>query len=449
MKRTLLEKYDVAAPRYTSYPTVPYWDETPVKMMEWLRHVQVAANGNISLYIHLPFCENLCTYCGCSKRITKNHKVERPYIEALLQEWQIYVDALPFKPTISEIHLGGGTPTFFDPEHLRRLFVGILQHAKVADNYEFSFEAHPNNTTFDHLHTLHQLGFNRVSIGVQDFDNRILTTINRQQTVEDVERVTEEARSLGYASINYDLVYGLPFQTNDNIKQNIKYIKKLKPDRIAFYSYAHVPWKSPSQRAYSEADLPMGAAKRGLYELGERLLTSLGYVSIGMDHFALATDELAESLQRGTLHRNFMGYTPRYTSLLIGLGASAIGDSWTAFAQNEKNIEIYQDRVANGELPIIKGHILSQEDKILRKHILNLMCRYRTDWSKPELFHPSIYTGLKHTKALEEDGLVNIQPTSIEITDFGKPFVRNICMALDTHYWRRQNEEHQVFSKVV
>lgn len=447
MNRELLEKYDVPAPRYTSYPTVPFWDKEPPKMMDWLSHAQAALGyePEISLYIHLPFCENLCTYCGCSKRITKNHNVERPYIESLLQEWQLYIDAFPFKPIIKEIHLGGGTPTFFDPEHLRKLFVGLLKHAKVAPDYQFSFEAHPHNTTKDHLHTLHQLGFNRISVGVQDFDDEILKVINRKQTAEEVIRVTEDARALGYTSINYDLIYGLPLQTRNQIIQTVKKVKELKPDRIAFYGYAHVPWKNPSQRAYSEKDLPMGAAKRSLYELGSRLFQKIGYETIAMDHFALPTDELAIASKNKTLHRNFMGYTSRYTRLMIGLGASSISDSWTSFVQNEKKIEHYQAAVAAGELPIIKGHILSEEDQIIRKHILNLMCHYETQLDQ---LNPSILRGLERMKLLERDEIVEIHNDKIKITEEGKPFVRNICMALDTHYATKQSAK-PMFSKVA
>ncbi|NJK82882.1 MAG: oxygen-independent coproporphyrinogen III oxidase [Saprospiraceae bacterium] len=448
MRRELLEKYDVPAPRYTSYPTVPHWNSQAPAMVQWLQQTQLAlgVSPEISLYIHLPFCENLCTYCGCSKRITKNHKVERPYVESLLQEWQLYLDAFPFKPSIKEIHLGGGTPTFFEPEHLRKLFVGLLRGAKVAQDYQFSFEAHPNNTTYEHLHTLHQLGFNRISIGVQDFDDYILKTINRLQTTEDVIRVTEQARKLGYSSINYDLVYGLPFQTRKQIMHTIRKVKELQPDRIAFYSYAHVPWVSPSQRAYSEKDIPVGATKRSLYELGSRLLSQIGYSSIGMDHFALPSDELFTALKNNTLHRNFMGYTSRYTRLMIGLGASSISDSWTAFVQNEKNVEAYQAAVARGELPIIKGHLLSSEDQMIRQHILNLMCRYSTSWKKSS---PILQSGIERLRPLAEDNMVEIGNNYIEVLDDGKPFIRNICMALDDYVANQHQRRENIFSQAI
>ena len=347
MDTRLLEKYNVPVPRSTSYPTVPYWDQAQVSADDWREKIQAAyqRQAGISLYIHLPFCENLCTYCGCNKRITKNHAVESPYIAAVLQEWQLYLEALPAQPLIREIHLGGGTPTFFQPEQLDRLLSGILEKSEVAENAVFGFEAHPESTSFEHLNTLYKWGFRRLSIGVQDFDPYILQLINRRQSMESIERVTAQARELGYTSLNYDLIFGLPTQTTGHISRTMEHLAQLRPDRIAFYSYAHVPWIKPSQRAYSESDLPVGPDKRRLYELGRRLLEDQGYAEIGMDHFALRHDDLYEAMQAGTLHRNFMGYTPFYTELAIGLGVSSISDAWDAYVQNEKEVEAYQQRV--------------------------------------------------------------------------------------------------------
>jgi oxygen-independent coproporphyrinogen-3 oxidase len=450
MRSDLLKKYNTQAPRYTSYPTVPYWDKSPPSEKAWIENVQTAfsKNNEISLYIHLPFCERLCTYCGCNKRITKNHQVEEPYVNSLLKEWQLYLDILPSKPIIKEIHLGGGTPTFFQADQLKRLINGILNKAEVAENHEFSFEVHPNSTTTEHLETLFELGFRRISIGVQDFADHILEIINRQQTTEDVERVTKVARAIGYTSINYDIIFGLPLQTQQNIIDNIEKIKELRPDRIAFYSYAHVPWIKPSQRAYSEADLPLGDEKRALYELGRNLLEEAGYIEIGMDHFALPSDNLYIAMENKTLHRNFMGYTPFRTELMIGLGASSISDSWGAFIQNEKKIEDYQEIVDSGKIPIIRGHLLSDEDLILRAHILNIMCHFETDWSSFDLYHPVLNDGLKRLKALKNDGLLNLYPFCLKVSDAGRPFIRNICMALDARLWK-EKPKSQLFSQAV
>lgn len=446
----LLKKYNVPVPRYTSYPTVPYWQQTPPTTQDWLHEVinTFQQDDEISLYIHLPFCEKLCTYCGCNKRITKNHKVEKPYIDTLLKEWQLYLEVLPHTPKIKEIHLGGGTPTFFTPQNLHYLLHGLLANVKLADTYEFSFEVHPSSTSIAHLQTLYDLGFRRVSIGVQDFDPHILTIINRPQTYEQVVNVTEAARSIGYTSVNYDLIFGLPTQTKAHIINTINKVSTLKPDRIAFYSYAHIPWVSPGQRAYSEKDLPTDSEKRALYELGRTLLEENGYREIGMDHFALETDELYQAMQRHEMHRNFMGYTAQHTQLMIGLGASAISDAWSGFVQNIKKVEDYAAAVNRGEFPFYRGHILDQEDKIIRRHITNIMCHSETSWLDSHTQCGAIYEGIDRMLELEVDGLVRFEPFKMTVTEKGRPFLRNICTALDARLWRNKPQT-RLFSMAV
>ncbi len=454
MSVNLLDKYNVPAPRYTSYPTVPYWQKEPPDERTWIAAVQEAFEHSkeLSLYIHLPFCERLCTYCGCNKRITRNHAVEGPYVDALLQEWELYLRILPAKPVVREIHLGGGTPTFFAPAQLQRLLRGILDTVSVSDRYEFGFEAHPNSTTAEHLHVLYDLGFRRLSIGVQDLDPDILALINRVQTTEQLAQLTNLARQIGYTSINYDLIFGLPRQQPHHIRRNVEWVRTWRPERLAFYSYAHVPWIKPSQRAYSEDDLPKGKAKRALYELGRQLLEEAGYAEIGMDHFALPTDSLYRAMERGTLHRNFMGYTPIYTSLTIGLGTSAISDTWTAFMQNEKRVEDWQRRVRAGRFAIMRGHLLSWDDLVLRRHILNLMCHMETSWHDRTDQNVALFAGLARVEELISDGLVRIEETStggrLVVTPKGRPFLRNVCLALDAHYWRHQ-PQGQLFSQVI
>jgi oxygen-independent coproporphyrinogen-3 oxidase len=447
---SLFEKYDVPAPRYTSYPTVPYWAEESPNATEWLSHLGASfgQDRRMSLYIHLPFCEQLCTYCGCNKHITRNHAVEQPYVEAILAEWRLYRAQMPAPPLLRELHLGGGTPTFFHPDNLRRLVEGILAEAEVAEDAAFSFEAHPNGTNPEHLRTLHALGFRRISIGVQDFDEGILQLIHRFQSAEQVERLTETARAIGYASVNYDLIFGLPRQNKTHILQTMAEIRRLRPDRIAFYSYAHVPWLKNGQRAYDERDLPAAAEKRALYETGRSLLEAEGYADVGLDHFALPGDGLHQAAQNGTMHRNFMGYTELYTPLSIGLGASAIGDLGSAFMQNEKNVAAYQESVLNGQLPLLRGHYLSPEDRCLRQHILNLMCRYRTDWQDPAHQTPALEDALDRLGDLERDGLLRRSPNAVEVTPIGKAFLRNICLAFDAHYWAKM-PHGRVFSQAV
>lgn len=447
----LLRKYDIPSPRYTSYPTVPYWSDTPCDT-EWktsvARTFRNSGDEGVSLYIHLPYCESLCTYCGCNKRITINHAVERPYINAVLEEWQMYGEVLGEGIPISEVHLGGGTPTFFSPAHLKLLMDGLLKGHRVMKNRAFSFEAHPANTTPEHLETLYDCGFERLSLGIQDFDPRIQRAINRQQTWEQVRDVVSEAREIGYTSINFDLIYGLPFQTPESIRKSISMALELRPERIAFYSYAHVPWKHKGQRRYDESDLPSDAGKRQLYETGRRLFLENGYEEIGMDHFALPGDELLEAMHAGRLHRNFMGYTPRHTRLLIGLGTSAISDSTDILVQNAKTVEEYLDRIRSREIPVFRGHVLSDTDKVVRKHILSLMTRYATDWDPSGPGADILQGGIARLADCVDDGLAEVSASSIRVTEKGQPFVRIIAMALDARLHAAKSTEPQ-FSRSI
>jgi len=444
----LIQKYHVPAPRYTSYPTVPYWDTEPPAISDWIKSVQLSfkqsnSTDGISLYVHLPFCESLCTYCGCNTRITKNHRVEEPYINAVLKEWAMYCEVLDGKPLIKEIHLGGGTPTFFSHQNLYKLITGLLERADVHPNAEFSFEAHPNNTTGEHLQTLYDLGFRRLSLGIQDFDRKVQFVINRMQSFEQVKSVTDQARKIGYSSINFDLIYGLPLQTVTGLEETIKKVITLLPDRVAYYSYAHVPWVKPGQRRYTEEHLPIPEVKQKLYELGRAMLTKAGYEEIGMDHFALRSDSLYQAEQSGKLHRNFMGYSHHYTQLMISLGVSSISDTWLAFAQNVKKVEDYLELVNNEVFPIFKGHILSPDDLIIRKHILNLMCKGTTTWSSDE--GEVWFEGIQRVEELVTDGLAEIAGNSLTVTPAGKRFLRNICMAFDTRLYANQSTA-QLFS---
>lgn len=446
----LVRKYNVPGPRYTSYPTVPYWSRTP-STQGWLGHAKRAfdrCNGSegISLYVHLPYCESLCTYCGCNTRITVNHAVEGPYIDSVLAEWRIYRATFGEAPRIRELHLGGGTPTFFAPAQLKRLVEGLLDRCTVAPDVEMGFEGHPNNTTREHLDTLYALGFRRVSYGIQDFDERVQHIINRVQPFERVAQAFADARAAGFTGINADLVFGLPFQTPESMERTIALTNRLRPDRIAFYSYAHVPWIKPGQRRFTEADLPADAEKRTLYELGKRRFEEAGYLEIGMDHFALPHDALSIAMERGTLHRNFMGYTPVRTGLMIGLGVSAIGDAWTCFAQNLKTVEQYQDAVNSGTLPMLRGHVLTDDDLHVRRAILDVMCRFSTDlagigWDADDVE--------AHFFDLAADGLVEQEGTRIHVTRKGRPFVRNVCMAFDPDLGRERDGDRPRFSMTV
>ncbi|MEZ2416105.1 oxygen-independent coproporphyrinogen III oxidase [Muriicola sp. E247] len=450
----LIQKYNVQGPRYTSYPTVPYWDISTFSGKAWKETLKKSFKESnnkdgISLYLHLPFCESMCTFCGCHKRITKRHEVEVPYIESVLKEWKLYCDLFEDKPKIKELHLGGGTPTFFSPQHLEMLLEGIFRHAEIADEHEFSFEGHPNNTTREHLQTLYDLGFRRVSFGVQDYSDKVQRAIHRVQPFENVKNVTEWSREIGYTSVGHDLIFGLPHQRMEDIEETISKTKELLPDRLAFYSYAHVPWiKGLGQRGFKDEDLPTPSEKRQQYEYGKKLLTEAGYFEIGMDHFALKSDSLYKSFETQKLHRNFMGYTSSRTQLMIGLGASSISDSWYSFAQNVKSIEEYQHLVENDIIPIYRGHILTEEDLVIRRHILNLMCRLQTSWEDPSLKFNELDLVLGHLKEMEIDGLINTNYNQLSVTEAGRPFVRNVCMAFDL-LMHRKAPEKRVFSMTI
>jgi oxygen-independent coproporphyrinogen-3 oxidase len=436
----LLQKYNIPGPRYTSYPTVPYWDPAIPTETQWKESVKFGFDASqqgdgISIYIHLPYCESLCTYCGCNTRITVNHAVESPYIIALLKEWAMYLELFEETPRIREIHLGGGTPTFFSPKHLTELMEGIVSSSHLCRDAEFSFEAHPNNTSLEHLKALYAMGFRRLSLGIQDFDPIVQRTVNRVQSFEKVKEVTEQAREIGYTSINYDLIYGLPKQTLSSILNTIRLVNVLRPDRIAFYSYAHIPWIKPGQRKFTELDLPLNEEKQQLYEEGRKELKTAGYEEIGMDHFALPADSLYKATLNNTLHRNFMGYTHRYTPLLIGLGVSSISDTEQGYGQNEKTIEAYLGKINSGKFPIIKGHFHTSSDSILRKHILNIICKLETSWSEADEQCIEVYQAVERLKVMEEDGLIEITPFHLLVKPTGKPFLRNICMAFDARLW--------------
>lgn len=451
---SLIQKYNIAGPRYTSYPTVPFWDEKGINYNDWEKTViksfnESNADEGISIYIHLPFCESLCTFCGCHKRITKQHGVEEPYIETVLKEWILYCALFPSKPRIKELHLGGGTPTFFSPENLQKLINGILANAETCETFEFSFEAHPNNTSEQHLKTLFALGFTRNSFGVQDYNIKVQKTINRIQPFETVKAVTEQSRAIGYKSVSHDLVFGLPHQTKESMMDTIAKTISLKPDRIAFYSYAHVPWiKGVGQRGYDEKDLPTAEEKRVLYETGKQMLSDLGYIEIGMDHFALPTDTMYAAMEKKMLHRNFMGYTASKTQLMVGLGMSSISDSWYSFAQNAKTVEEYTALVNQGLIPIFRGHLLTNEDLIIRKHILNIMCHFETTWDEDAMKFPELQACLNRLREMEADGLVELSENGLKLPDAARPFVRNVCMAFDLRLLRN-TPNTRIFSMTI
>ncbi|MFT3750851.1 MAG: oxygen-independent coproporphyrinogen III oxidase [Agriterribacter sp.] len=449
----LISRYNQPIPRYTSYPTVPFWQNC-IDKNSWSETFSKQfslknSSTGISLYIHLPFCESLCTYCGCNKKITTNHSVEGAYIDAIEKEWKLYKILMAEKPLIREAHLGGGTPTFFSPENLERLLHIFLDDSYIHPDHAFSIEGHPNNTTRQHLDTLYALGFRRISYGVQDLDPKVQQVINRIQPAAQVRYATEQAGAAGFTSVNFDLIYGLPLQTKQSIENTIREVISLMPERIAFYSYAHVPWTSKAQRLFDESDLPSAEEKIKLYLLGKQLLVSAGYHDIGMDHFALPGDELYIAKKQGRLHRNFMGYTVQDTGMLLGLGVSSISDTGNAFAQNEKTLHDYYTNINNGRLAVNRGYFLDEEDLVFRKYIKNISCNGYTRFRSEDLpLLREICFPLLEQPA--KDGLVVYNDEALQLTQKGNYFIRNICSAFDLYLQRNKATTGiKTFSKAI
>ena len=449
MKKEIIEKYNVASPRYTSYPTILDWNQVVLdnnRFQSEFKSIFLTENDKtVSVYIHLPFCESLCTFCGCHKHITKNHAVEKPYIDALIQEWDLYQELAGGQLIVNELHLGGGTPTFFSSSKLERLIQHITK--KKSKTVFFSVEGHPNHTSEEQMQTLYDLGFRRISFGVQDYSPTVQKAINRIQSFEQVRFVTEIARKIGFTSISHDLVFGLPFQDMDAITDSINKTLELKPDNISLYSYAHVPWvKGTGQRGFDEKDIPKGDEKRALYDFAKANLLKAGYVEIGMDHFGLPTEPMTVAMKEGRLNRNFMGYTTAKTERLIGLGVSAISEYPFGYAQNVKSVKEYHEKIQNKQLPVIKGHFHSALDKNLKKHIKSLMCNFETSYC------PTSYLGEKESelvskyKEFESDGILTWEKGKLQITEEGRPFVRNVCMTIDPYIDQKVEKR---FSKSV
>jgi oxygen-independent coproporphyrinogen-3 oxidase len=444
----LFAKYDVPAPRYTSYPTVPFWTDSPTteQWLTELNHAFADEAATWSLYLHLPFCESLCTFCACNTVITRDHGREDGYIDLLAKEWALYLDQVRAlrQRALLGLHLGGGTPTFFSAENLERILKPILASTRVpAEGFEASVEVHPGHTTREQLTTLRQLGFTRISIGVQDFDPEVQRLVNRHQPYEVTRSVTDDARELGYTSVNYDLIYGLPRQNRESFASSVEKTIELRPDRIALYSFARVPWIKPAQRSYKDEDLPKAGEKRALYELAREMLAVAGYIEIGMDHFALPHDGMAEAQQKGTLHRNFQGYTEKRTQVLLGLGVSAISETPTCFHQNEKAFPVYERRIHRGEIPTLRGHLLSEQDRRLREQILTFMTRFEVG-----LLPEQSDDARGYLEPLIGDGLVEIRGQRLILTSRGRPFLRNACMFFDQRL-RQQEQRPQVFSQAL
>jgi oxygen-independent coproporphyrinogen-3 oxidase len=443
--KDLFQKYDVPVPRYTSYPTVPYWETPPTAEM-WVENLNSTlspADASWSLYIHIPYCESLCTFCGCNTVITRDHKKEEPYVQALLAEFQLYLAKVPdlAKRPLKHLHLGGGTPTFLSSANLKALLKPILDQVQCSEDFEGSIEIDPRRTTREQLQTLRELNFKRVSLGVQDFNPEVQRLINRHQPFEVTAGITQAARELGYESVNFDLIYGLAKQTPESIRDSVQKTIELRPDRIALYSLALVPWIKPAQRLFKDEDLPKGEDKRKLYEIAREALLSAGYVEIGMDHFALPTDALATASQAGQLHRNFMGYTDQRTEVLLGLGVSSISETPEMFHQNEKILATYQQKIEKQEVASHRGHCLTEADRERRIQILEFMTK-----GKVHLRPGQAEAAETFLAEMKKDGLIELRPDQMVLTEKGKPFLRNACVFFDERL-KNKNPSTAIFSK--
>jgi oxygen-independent coproporphyrinogen-3 oxidase len=452
LSHEMLARLDTPGPRYTSYPTAdrfhPGFTEHDVRAA--LR--ASAANEPLSVYVHVPFCASLCWYCACNKIITRHHEQAGPYLDATEREMALNVAELGARRTMTQLHVGGGTPTFLSDDELARL-VGALDRAfDRSHDIEASIEVDPRTVTADSLGTLRRLGFNRISFGVQDFDPAVQQAVHRVQSVEQVRELIEAARTLGFVSTNVDLIYGLPKQTPQSFARTVQQVLGLQPDRIALYAYAHLPERFKPQRRILAADLPTPAPRVAMLATAIETFSSNGYDYIGMDHFALHGDSLARAKREGRLFRNFQGYTTRAGGDLIGLGVSAIGKVGATYSQNVKDLPPYNAAIHAGRLPTERGFALDADDRLRRDVIMALMCQGRVEFAAIERAHGVRFTSLfapelAELQALAETGWVRVRPDAIEVTALGWYFVRSVAAVFDAHL-RRSPGSRQSYSKV-
>jgi oxygen-independent coproporphyrinogen-3 oxidase len=451
----LLRRYNVAGPRYTSYPTAPVWKENfgPAEYGDILaRSAQAPQPAPLSLYFHLPFCEKLCYFCGCTVVITgTRHTPESPYLETLGREIDWVAARAGASRPVVQLHWGGGTPTYFPPESLERLARQIFDRFSIAPDAELGIEVDPRVTTREHLEALARIGFNRLSMGVQDFDPRVQTAINRIQPAEDTHRLVDEARRLGFPSVNMDLIYGLPFQSPETFSRTIDRVLAIGPDRLAVYSYANVPWMKKHQSVL-EAHLPDERTKFEIFRTALERFTDAGFEYIGMDHFARPDDELARARRARTLHRNFQGYTTKAGTDLIGLGMSSIGSVGDCYVQNRRELAAWRQSVEAEGAATFRGCRLSAEDRLRRTVIGNLLCHGVVVKAEIERdfgisFDDHFAGALERLRPSEEDGLIELRPGEIAATPLGRIFLRNLAMPFDAYL--AEASEKPVFSRTL
>ncbi|MFG6449455.1 oxygen-independent coproporphyrinogen III oxidase [Roseateles sp. BYS180W] len=453
----LLRRFDVSGPRYTSYPTADRFVEafTSEHLIQALtqRSAGAGAVAPLSLYVHVPFCESLCYYCACNKIITKHHEKGEEYLTVLDQEMALVQASLGRGlSSVSQLHLGGGSPTFLSDADLTRLMASVTRYFRLAPGAEISIEVDPRTVSHERLAHLRQLGFNRLSFGVQDFDPDVQKAVHRIQPYESVAQLMAEARALGFESTNVDLIYGLPRQSAESFQRTVAQVAGLRPDRIALYGYAHLPQRFKSQRRIADHALPSAGDKLSMLSQALSGFLGHGYTYIGMDHFALPQDPLAVAKRQGRLHRNFQGYSTQPDCDLIGLGVSSISRVGAAYAQNAKTLDEYYDAVRQGRLPVQRGLALSRDDLVRRAVIMALMCQGRVEFESIELGHlismnSYFQTELQQLQQLEKDGLLVMEPGAIQLTPLGWYFVRGVAMVFDRYLQADRTRER--FSRII
>jgi oxygen-independent coproporphyrinogen-3 oxidase len=451
----VLRRFDVSGPRYTSYPTADRFVEA-FGEDDYMQAIEQRDVGGLalplSLYVHIPFCESLCFYCACNKIVTKHHERSAEYLRYLTREVDLHVSKLGQGQTISQLHLGGGTPTFLSDDELDELMAMLRRNFKLDPGGEYSIEIDPRTVTEERLKRIADMGFNRLSFGVQDFDHEVQKAVHRIQPAEQVFDLVWAARRLGFRSVNVDLIYGLPMQTAESFQRTLKQVAELRPDRIALYAYAHLPERFKPQRRINDYELPTGGDKLSMLSNAVAAFLSNGYVYVGMDHFALPDDALAIAKRQGRLHRNFQGYSTQPDCDQISLGVSAIGRIGPTYSQNAKTIEEYYDMLDQGRLPIVRGLPLTRDDLVRRAVIMALMCQGRLQYESINLaylidFKEYFEAELKSLEVLARDGLVELDATGIQVTGLGWYFVRAVAMVFDRYLQADRNRAR--FSKII
>lgn len=451
----LLRRFDVPGPRYTSYPTADRFVEA-FGEGDYIRALGQRRAGSmalpLSLYIHIPFCESLCYYCACNKVITKHHSKAAEYLRYLSRELELQVEHFGSGHTVSQLHLGGGSPTFLSDAELEDVLSMVRRHFNLAPGGEYSIEVDPRTVTVDRLAHLHRLGFNRLSFGVQDFDPTVQKAVHRLQPAEQVFALVEAARQIGFESVNVDLIYGLPLQTPESFRRTLEQVRQLRPDRVALYAYAHLPARFKPQRRIIAAELPSATEKLAMLSQSLDLFSEAGYVYVGMDHFALPNDALAVAKRQGRLHRNFQGYSTQPDCDLIALGVSAIGRVGATYSQNAKTLDEYYDALDQGRLPIVRGLALTRDDLVRRSVIMAIMCQGAIDFESLGLAHLIDFRTyfareIERLHDMVGMGLVKVTDSGIEVTATGWYLVRAVAMVFDRHL--QVDQDRARFSKII